>query len=253
MRRSGSSSSSMSCAAATALPSSTSFVTSARRSGRSQTRPCVRPVSAPSGFVGRVEDDLAPLRAAGVFDRAASACRRACTRRRGARSPPRGAGCGSNGPKRRVALHVPVHVPRLDDVPGRETSCRGSRARRARRSPPRCRCRSARRRRRRRRTRARSRRRLRTCASPSSRRSRSRRAAARPRRSSRGRGRRARRRRRCRSPSRVDRVDVLLREVVRPDLDVVELRQARREERADGAAADDADPHDVAPPDMSGV
>ena len=42
---------------------------------------------------------------------------------------------------------------------------------------------------------------------------------------------------------RVDRVDVLPREVVGPDLDVVELRQVRREQRADRAAADDADPH----------
>ena len=46
-----------------------------------------------------------------------------------------------------------------------------------------------------------------------------------------------------RSPSRVDRVDVLAREVVRPDLDVVELREVRREQRPDRAAADDADPH----------
>ena len=52
---------------------------------------------------------------------------------------------------------------------------------------------------------------------------------------------------------RVDRVDVLAREVVRPDLDVVELREVRREERPDGAAADDADPHAVSPPDMAGV
>ncbi len=43
-------------------------------------------------------------------------------------------------------------------------------------------------------------------------------------------------------PVRVDRVDVLLREVVGPDLDVVELRQVRREQRPDRAAADDADP-----------
>ena len=51
MSASGSASSSIPCAAATALPSSTSPETSARRSGRSQTRPCVRPVSAPIGFV----------------------------------------------------------------------------------------------------------------------------------------------------------------------------------------------------------
>ena len=48
---SGSASSSIPCAAATAFPSSTRPETSARRSGRSQTRPWVRPVSAPIGFV----------------------------------------------------------------------------------------------------------------------------------------------------------------------------------------------------------
>ena len=42
---------------------------------------------------------------------------------------------------------------------------------------------------------------------------------------------------------RVDRVDVRLEEVERPDLDVVERREVGREERPDGAAADDADPH----------
>ncbi len=45
-------------------------------------------------------------------------------------------------------------------------------------------------------------------------------------------------------PVRVDRVDVRLRRVVRPDLDVVELREIRREQRADCAAADDTDPHE---------
>ena len=44
-------------------------------------------------------------------------------------------------------------------------------------------------------------------------------------------------------PVRVDRVDVRLRDVVRPDLDVVELREVRREQRPDCSAADDADPH----------
>ena len=39
----------------------------------------------------------------------------------------------------------------------------------------------------------------------------------------------------------VDRVDVRLREVVRPDLDVVERRQVRREQRPHRAAADDTD------------
>ena len=37
-----------------------------------------------------------------------------------------------------------------------------------------------------------------------------------------------------------------LRDVVGPDLDVVELGKVRREERPDGAATDDADPHDAA-------
>src|SRR5262249_53728109 len=45
-------------------------------------------------------------------------------------------------------------------------------------------------------------------------------------------------------PVRVDRLDVLAREVVRPDLDVVELRQVRCEQRPDRAASDDADPHE---------
>ena len=47
-------------------------------------------------------------------------------------------------------------------------------------------------------------------------------------------------------PVRVDRVDVRAVEVVRPHLDVVELREVRREQRADGAAPDDADPHSTA-------
>ena len=65
----------------------------ARRRGRASGR-----VSAPIGFVARVEDHLAPLRAARVLRRPSSACRRACTRRRGARPPRTGAGCASNGP-----------------------------------------------------------------------------------------------------------------------------------------------------------
>ena len=44
-------------------------------------------------------------------------------------------------------------------------------------------------------------------------------------------------------PVAVDRVDVRAVEVVRPDLDVVEPGQVRREQRPDGAAADDAHPH----------
>src|SRR5207247_7378084 len=48
-------------------------------------------------------------------------------------------------------------------------------------------------------------------------------------------------------PVRVDRLDVLPREVVGPDLDVVELREVGGEERADRAAADDTNPQDVPP------
>ena len=44
-------------------------------------------------------------------------------------------------------------------------------------------------------------------------------------------------------PRAVDRVDMRLVEVVGPDLDVVEAGEVRGEERADRAAADDADPH----------
>src|SRR4029077_17493726 len=41
----------------------------------------------------------------------------------------------------------------------------------------------------------------------------------------------------------VDRLDVVAREVVGPDLDVVEGAEVRGEQRPDSAAADDADPH----------
>ena len=58
MSSSGSASSVIPCAAATALPSSTSALTSARRSGRSHTRPCVSPVSAPTGFVAALKTTL---------------------------------------------------------------------------------------------------------------------------------------------------------------------------------------------------
>ena len=46
-----------------------------------------------------------------------------------------------------------------------------------------------------------------------------------------------------RRPSRLIAVDVELVEVERPDLDVVEQREVRREQRADRAAADDRNPH----------
>jgi hypothetical protein len=42
----------------------------------------------------------------------------------------------------------------------------------------------------------------------------------------------------------VDGVDVLAREVVGPDLDIVQSSEVRREQRADRPAPDDADPHE---------
>src|SRR5206468_2619505 len=41
----------------------------------------------------------------------------------------------------------------------------------------------------------------------------------------------------------VDRLDMRFVKVICPHLDVLEIREAGREERADGPAADDADPH----------
>ena len=43
---------------------------------------------------------------------------------------------------------------------------------------------------------------------------------------------------------RVDRVHVRLREVVRPDLDILELCEVRREQRSHRTASHDADPHE---------
>ena len=97
--------------------------------GRSQTRPCVRPVSAPIGFVAALK---ITLRHCGP-----RASATACRRHAGAR-----AGVGEaldllerrrarlERPERRVALDVPLHDAGLEDLarPGR--SCRGSRARR---------------------------------------------------------------------------------------------------------------------------
>ena len=119
----------MPCAAATAFPSSTSPVTSARRSGRSQTRPCVRPVSAPIGFVEALK---MTLRHCGP--RASST---ACRRHPGARARVGEAlDLAERRPlvvraERRVALARPTArgPARAASRPGR--SCRGSRARRA--------------------------------------------------------------------------------------------------------------------------
>ena len=54
---------------------------------------------------------------------------------------------------------------------------------------------------------------------------------------------------RARQPQavRADRVDVRLREVEGPHLDVVERGEIGREQRPDRAAADDADPHGAVP------
>ncbi len=156
----------MPCAAATAFPSSTRPVTSARRS-----RPLADAAVGEAGeradrIGGRVEDDLAPLRPARVLDRVRRASRRACMRRRAAR-PRRTASARRTGRTSCRPGRPTARGPaRAASRPGR--SCRGSRARHARRSSPRCRARSEPSRRSRRRRRARSRRSPARCASPSS-------------------------------------------------------------------------------------
>ena len=109
----------MPCAAATALPSSTSAVTSARSAGSSQTRPCVRPVRAPTGFVAALKISLrhcGPRASATAVGRHPGARARVgepldlVDRRR----------LRLEGADRRVALHVPLDVARLDDPAGRE-------------------------------------------------------------------------------------------------------------------------------------
>src|SRR3954449_7301448 len=95
---SGSASSSMPWAAATAFPSSTSAVTSARRAGSSHTRPCVRPVRAPIGFVDALKITLrhcgpraSATADAGMPPRVHASASRSISSR--------AAGRGSNGPK----------------------------------------------------------------------------------------------------------------------------------------------------------
>ena len=146
----------MPCAAATALPSSTSPETSARRSGRSQTRPCVRPVSAPIGFVDALK---ITLRHCGPRASATACVGMPAARARvgepldlGERRRLR-----LERAERRVALHVPLHVAGLEDLSGGERRAADHALDVRARAPPRCRCRSARSRRSRRRTRARSR------------------------------------------------------------------------------------------------
>ena len=153
------------------------------------------------------------------------------------------AGCGSNGPERRVALDVPLHDAGLEDLPRRERRAADDARDVPRRRPPRCRRRSAPSRPRRPRTRAPSQRsRPSVCIAfvatiPKSHGG----SAAASVVALRAPDDVAR----ARQPEavRVDRVDVRLRDVVGPDLDVVELREVRREERAHRPAADDADPH----------
>ncbi len=200
---------------------------------------------------GRVEDDLAPLRRARVGDGV------------GRHARPR-AGVGQaldlvhrrrlrlERPERRVALDVPLHDAGLEQLAGREgraadhaldvarerllvadavhdrghgTVGEGVRGRQ----------------------RSRTRR-----ASPWSRRCRARTAAAPP-------GRSWHAGRACTSPAprqpqavRVDRVDVRLREIEGPHLDVVERGEIGREQRPDRAAADDADPHGAVPSGADG-
>ena len=90
----------------------------ARAAGSSQTRPWVSPVSAPTGFVAALKITLRHCgpRASAT---AVAGIPRACTRRRAAR-PPRAARAAARTARGRVALDVPLHVTRLEDLPGRE-------------------------------------------------------------------------------------------------------------------------------------
>ena len=232
----------MPCAAATALPSSTSRETSRRSVGPLADAAVREPGERAERVRRRVEDHLAPLRAARVGDRV----RRHAAARAGVGEPLdllERRRRSLERAERRVALHVPLHDAGRDDLPGRERRAadhaldvRGEHLLVA--DPvlhgrdaavgERVRGRGDRRRR---------------CASPSSRRCRSRTAAARLRRSSRAAGRRTSPAPVSRSPSRLIASTCSLRQVVGPDLDVVERREVRREQRADRAAADDADLH----------
>ena len=175
---SGSASSTIPCAAATALPSSTS-PRDERGSVGSLADAAVGEAGQRADRVRRrVEDHLAPLRRTRVGDRGG--------RHPGPRArvgEPRdlvgAAGLRLERAERRVALHVPLHVAGLEQLAGREGRAADHARGRAPRSPPRCRRRSAPRRQRRRRTRAPWPRSPRPCASPSWRRCRSRRRGAR--------------------------------------------------------------------------
>ena len=88
----------MPCAPATALPSSTRREARARRSGRSQTRPCVSPVSAPSGFVAALKITFrhcgpraSSTAVVGMPPRVQASA--------SVRTASFGAGCASNGPR----------------------------------------------------------------------------------------------------------------------------------------------------------
>ena len=234
----------MPCAAATALPSSTRPETSARRSRPLADAAVREPGERADRIRRRVEDHLAPLRAARVGDRArrhAAARARVgepLDRRRTAR------GCGSYGPSVVSPFTSHCTCPGSSDLPGGERRAADHALDVPRRAPPRSRARSARSRRSRSRTRARSRAIAGSVCIAF--------VATMPKShggSSCGVGRRAQPAEHLAGagepqPVRVDRVDVLARRVVRPDLDVVELREIRREQRADRAAADDADPHE---------
>ena len=218
-------------------------LTSARRSGRSQTRPCVRPVSAPIGFVAALKITLrhcAPRASATAVGRHPAA-------RAGVGEPLDLLGARRarlERAERRVALARPTarRPARGSSRPG--TSCRGSPARRARAitsslptpfwtdatAPSANACAVA--------AIAAS-----VCIAfvatiPKSQAGSSAASLV------------ARIRVACTSPAPVSRSPRSLIastcacvEVVRPDLDVVERGEVGREERADRAAADDADPH----------
>ena len=103
--------------------------TRARRSGGcSQTAPCVRPVSAPSGFVAALKITLrhcGPRASATAFVGMPARVHASASRSTSAS----GAGLRLERAERRVALDVPLHDARARRASRPGTSCRGSRAR----------------------------------------------------------------------------------------------------------------------------
>ena len=214
-----------------------------RRAGSSQTRPCVRPVSAPTGFVAALKITLrhcGPRASATAF--VGSPARVHASASRSTSSI--GAGLGSKGPIVVSPFTSHCTCPGSSTLPAGNVVPRITRSTCARdhllvADPVLHRADRALARRR-----ARSPRSPARCASPSSRRSRSSHGGQlgrRPR--SRADGRRPRPAPESRSPLALIASTWSCAEVVRPHLDVVEQREVRREERPDGAAADDADPH----------